>query len=58
MNTTLAKIPSMKLTAPRIINPVDKLLLIEKMFVSVKIFANIPPPIKKNPNNPNAKIGL
>ena len=37
---------------------VDKLLLIEKMFVSVKIFANIPPPIKKNPNKPNAKIGL
>ena len=58
MNTTLAKTPSIKLTAPNMINPVERLVLTSKILEIVRSLAKIPPPIKIPDKTPNARIGL
>jgi len=58
LNTTLAKTPSIKLTAPNIMKPVDRLVLTSKILEIVRSFAKIPPPIRIPDKTPNARIGL
>jgi len=58
LKTTLAKTPSIKLTAPNIMNPVDRLVLTSKISEIVSILAKIPPPLRITDKTPNARIGL
>ena len=58
MKTTLANIPIMRLTAPKIMNPVERLEFIPKIFEIVSIFAKIPPAHNIAPSTPNENIGL
>ena len=58
MKTTLANIPSMYPTTPRIINPVERLVFTCRTFDIVSSLAKIPPPHSIDPSRPKAKIGL
>ena len=50
--------PIIKLTTPKMMNPVERPAETSRIFDIVINLAKIPPPISMAPNKPKAKIGL